>query len=189
MSTIPMVETFDFLDSQLNTPTKQVSKNLTEYSTAQIANLLQKNKHYNLNHIQIAAALSAPPHLSELTQEYIRSLNRAILFFDYEENPKELIKSDEIKLKVQYTHRDPVISTIGLLKIEAQQLEKHIHYLREKDALYNSMFYTVPASKYFQLDIFDFLEGKYSQDGFYRSPLVDSLIHHKVPSSIVYASH
>lgn len=181
-----------FLESQLNLDRFQVMENLEEYATLQITNLLKDNKHYNLNHVKLSIVLNAPPHLAELTKTFLISLNRAVFNYDYAVDPKKLGETDEIKLKMYFSHRFPSGRTIGLVKIDKQKLEKHIHYLREHDALYNSMFTPAIPPAYNKWDVYDYFDFSYKRglsEGFHRFPLIDSLVHHKIPSSIVYFTY
>lgn len=188
MFAIKLEDTFDFLDSQLHLPQLNASKNLIEYSTVQIDKLMQKNKHFNLNDIQLRSIESAPPHLLEITKEYILSLYRALFQFDYEENFEGLNDKGEIEIKMQHIHRSKLTftSTVGLLKINQPQLQKHINYLREHDALFNSMFISAIPPKLNPWDISDYFKFSQFKDEFHCFPLIDSLVHHNIPSSIVY---
>lgn len=190
MLTIKLEDIFDFLDSQLHLPQLTVSKNSIDHSTVQIDKLMQKKRHFNLNEIQLHIINSAPPHLLEITKEYLLSLSRALFRFGYEENFVGVNNEGEIEITMGHTNRSRLTSTFrtteGFLKINQQQLQEHINYLREHDALFNSMFISEMPPKYNPWDISDFFKFIHLEGDFYRFPLIDSLVHHEIPSSIVY---
>ncbi|GEM_PF-4319574 len=188
MYTSTYKETITFLEEQLNYSSKEAHVNLYDFAETQITEWLNTEQHINLNHLQLSIAMSAPQHLSVLVKNYIHILRRVLYRDDFVEDPFELSEDEDNEIKILYTYinREQKITSMGLLKIDTLTLKEHLSYIKSHDALYHTLFPTRSRRSISEINPKGFLMSLYDGKHYYRFPLLESLLYHRIPCTIIY---